>query len=475
MKKTLSLLLCLVFLLLSLGAVAETAAAHPLPPKGPVRPDASDTAPTAQGVPELHSDRTEAYIGESFYLSWYEPEASWCVLYLSVNGGEFVSLGYVDNVNNGYEQSFKEIGLYTYCLMTVAEGQEWQQSNFVDVNVTADEDTVCEQLKARGMNNTWNLLFMVYRTVKVGGYERSFTAAQISAIKYQASRMKYTLEGLSDGRMKVGSVDLIVVDEPVTSVTNVGYELPGLSYGPGKDVDFNYIFDHKDISLVAVFAPLLDMDGKSDWLGLGGGFLTYKGHKIYTVILSEIYTDTGTWSFDGKSYPIAPSACGCVHEMLHAVETNSGANGWSGFEALHDFDKSGYDNTYENGNYPWYRDLMRNTIKNGNQGFYKQSFYVSHYGVSAKMAKGFHTDYDGVMRYYINGIPYVIDVIIPANTKKIGSGAFAGISGKSVYIPASVKSIADDAFGKGITVYGYTGSAAETWAKAKGYTFIQLK
>ena len=195
------------------------------------------------------------------------------------------------------------------------------------------------------MNNTWNLLFLVYRNVSIGSYQKSFSDAQISAIRRYVSNIKYTIEGLSEGRMKVGTVDLLIIDEPVTSASGTGWSPPPLVYGQGKDIDFYYILDHKDITLAAVFVPILGLNGGGDWLGLGGTFTQVGGKRLYTIIINEIYTDSSTWTIDGKSY--YTSAAAIVHEMLHAVETNSKDNGWTKFEALHDYEQNGYPNTYE--------------------------------------------------------------------------------------------------------------------------------
>ncbi len=69
---------------------------------------------------------------------------------------------------------------------------------------------------------------------------------------------------------------------------------------------------------------------------------------------------------------------------------------------------------------------------------------------------------------------YAADLILPASLTAIDSEAFAGGTFSSVYIPASVTSIAPDAFGdrQGLTIFGAPGSYAETYAAAHGFTFI---
>ena len=77
-------------------------------------------------------------------------------------------------------------------------------------------------------------------------------------------------------------------------------------------------------------------------------------------------------------------------------------------------------------------------------------------------------------------------VTIPDSVTSIGYCAFFGCTSlKSVTIPNSVTSIGNYAFGygemydrkfkiDGFTIYGYSGTAAETYANDKGFTFIAL-
>ena len=71
--------------------------------------------------------------------------------------------------------------------------------------------------------------------------------------------------------------------------------------------------------------------------------------------------------------------------------------------------------------------------------------------------------------------PLAIDIKLPDTLTEIKSEAFAGDSFDSVYIPASVTVIASDAFSgmSGLTIYGVSGSEAETFAQGK-YEFIAV-
>ena len=440
-------------------------------PEAPRVFDAAGATLHSAADPSIYSNTTEVGIGETYYLSWNEPDVDYCVLYKEYNSEGFVSLGYVDKTINNYACQESEIGSYTYVIMTLKNGEEWKQSNYLTVTVSADEETTCAFLRNKGMTNAWNLLFMVYRTVSIGNYNKSFSDAQISSIKKIASEMKYTLEGLSDGRMKIGTVDIMIVDEPVTSASQWYNEYggpPALTYGKSGDVDFTYIMDHKDITLVCVVAPLLGMNGGYGWLGLGGTAIKVGAQDLYTVIVNDIDTSSARTACEGKNY--LNSASAFVHEILHCVETNSRSIGWNKFQALH----SGDENGYGNGTYRWYHLLMTDTMDNGNKGFLKQSYYVRHYPVSGNMRNGLHKDYDGVYRYYINGLPHIIDLFLPASTKTINAEAFQYISAKSVLIPETVKDIGANAFNPGTVIYGKGGSYAENWANQNGYTFIRI-
>lgn len=69
-------------------------------------------------------------------------------------------------------------------------------------------------------------------------------------------------------------------------------------------------------------------------------------------------------------------------------------------------------------------------------------------------------------------------VKLPDQTETIGSRAFADCPNLAfIYIPAGVQFIDPSAFGDigALTVYGKTGSAAESFAEAHGYTFIAMQ
>ncbi len=75
----------------------------------------------------------------------------------------------------------------------------------------------------------------------------------------------------------------------------------------------------------------------------------------------------------------------------------------------------------------------------------------------------------------------VSGLILPANLTVIESKAFSGLpSGTVVYIPATVSSIAEDAFDPGTVIAAPPGSFARKWGTERGFevredTFFQAK
>lgn len=79
-----------------------------------------------------------------------------------------------------------------------------------------------------------------------------------------------------------------------------------------------------------------------------------------------------------------------------------------------------------------------------------------------------------------NSIPFVpLDApafFLPASLTTLEDEAFAGIAAGSIVIPKTVTSIAGNPFAGSqvTTIYGYPGSAAQTFAAAKGYNFVAI-
>lgn len=74
------------------------------------------------------------------------------------------------------------------------------------------------------------------------------------------------------------------------------------------------------------------------------------------------------------------------------------------------------------------------------------------------------------------------EIVIPGTVTAVGSYAFSGTSMTGVYIPRTVTSIGAEAFGylngtkaEGFTIYGFTGTQAETYATQNGFAFFALQ
>ena len=329
--------------------------------------------------PVIHTMTNWVKPGEETMLFWDIPGAKVCELWVQKPGDQkFQHLAYPSG-NGTLTLSFGENdqGNWLYSMMVQFEDGVWAQTNIIGIWVGKEnqEQYKIEQFKQKGMTNVWNIVFMVYRTVDIGDFHRSFTDREIDVIRRMNRELKPTIEGLSGGLMKIGTVDVLVEEKPVTSASGSGITPPPLVYGPEGDVDFTDMLNSRDVNLVAVFAPLSGLGGKSEWGGLGGTHMDHKDRWVYTVILNWVNTTDETYNILGEQYPL--DITGLVHEMLHAVEANSRDNGYSDFEGLHEHKNNGY---YYPGDdcLVWYYDLMRDILKSKKNGFHPISYYVTH-------------------------------------------------------------------------------------------------
>lgn len=363
---------------------------------------APSTARAAGRKPVLRSDRSELYTGEAVILRWKEPDAQEMSLWRRREDTKYELVGGVSNVSDGFSVRLSEPGQWYFSLMA-RYGGEWQQSDEVGIRaLCGDEDEACRYLSQKGMSNTWNLLFLIYENADINGFRKSFSPKEIAEIKRYAATIKYTMEGVTQKRMLVGTVDVLQVSEPIRSASaNPEGPYRTLRFGPGGDVNFDYLLDHKDINYVIVYAPLAGLRGTDGWMGLSPFIIGSGDTACGALVINAVDLKRTYYTMDGKTY--SEEIAIIVHELLHGVEYYSSLNGWNRFEPLHNVEENGY--RFEHGNYLWYRDLTANRLKNGHSGFRKDSFYVPHRRISEDQAGGWHYDSDKEWRYYVNGLP----------------------------------------------------------------------
>ena len=232
-------------------------------------------------------------------------------------------------------------------------------------------DIYLEEMKH---DNQWNVLALIYKNVKTSNFQNSFSDADIKEMQSVIASFPDTMQRLSDQRVRFGALDIKVIEEPVRSISGVD---ANLTYGPGNDIDFDKFLAGKDYDLVMVFAPIADAPGNGNWYGAGGTGYWFNGKFILEIIVSDTMPNKRYWKDEnGAFYPLAPAVL--VHEMLHAVETNSRRMGITDFELLHDGAKNGYTEKHDEW-YRWYRDLMTDRIKTGKRGFQPDAFNVPHF------------------------------------------------------------------------------------------------
>ena len=223
-------------------------------------------------------------------------------------------------------------------------------------------------------DNQWDVLVLIYKDVETENFSNSFTNEDLVDIHTVVEKLPDTMNKLSRGRMQIRSLDIFVIEEPVTSVSDTQWG--NLTYGKNGDINFNTYLDAYDYNQIVVFAPLNGYPAKYSWYGLGGTHYRYNKKNIYYCIISDtLYAGEDGVNVYGDTYDIRINTL--THEMLHCVETNSRRNGWSGFEELHNGEENNYDSAGI-GWLDWQIDLMRDTIKTGNLGFRPESFLVSH-------------------------------------------------------------------------------------------------
>ena len=340
-----------------------------------VTPQGGKKATTA-GDPVIYSNKTSVRAGEHFALSWYEYRADGdMTLWKRMENTDYEFVAYVPKHSDGYDITLDQNGTWYFSLMASIDGQAHQSDEFCVLVGASQEEADLRLAQEKGMNNTWNMLFLIYENVNIGNFRESFSANDIARIEMYARDIKYTMEGITAGRMQIGTVETIRISTPITSASSgLGSDCRALTYGPGGDVNFDDLLENRDVNAVAVFAPIGGLPGTGGWLGLAPFKAGKEDTECYVLIINDVDLNVTYYNMEGISYMEESTAL--VHELLHCVEQNSRDNGWEQFEALHDVEENGY--RFEHGNLLWYKDLTRNQLKNGHKGFKRISFYVKH-------------------------------------------------------------------------------------------------
>ncbi len=416
--------------------------------------------------PIIYADKTEVGLNEYFTISWDEPDADVVSLFIMRDDDTEFECVYSGACSYSYRTTLEGSLRITFCAM-VLYGDVWEQSNMLDVCIGGSTAGI---LRNRGYDSTWNILVLIFPEVDTGTFKASWDENYVARIKSDINELPHTLNGLSKGKMTVGRMSIHTIDEVLTSVSGAQNDL---TYGEDGDVNFNYLFDHLDVQLVIVYAPLGDIS--KNWAGLGGSWIAYNGNKYLNIILNCVYEKQTTWTNNGQSYRVA--VCLPLHEVLHSVETNSRQNGWTGFVGLHDNLTCGYDSDPDYDYIKWYADLMADEIQTGDPGFREESYLVKHKRISEDMRSGVHMDSDGRIRLYSNGLPDLNTLITqyegkwypvqkgelikyekmlctPKRLAHIEANAFRGVDVQWVELNASLVSVGNNAFAECLNLVG---------------------
>ena len=241
----------------------------------------------------------------------------------------------------------------------------------------SDEDVAIRLREEKGMNNTWNLLFIVCERADIGSFHKSFSRREMDEIRYYSQEIKRTLEGITEGWMHVGTVDYVEIHEPITSVSvNKKGPYRRLSYGTSGDLNFDYLLKDTDYTQIIIYAPLTSLEGTEGWWGYGGMEYWYQGEQYMTLQINAVDLKRSREELKGVSYPGELGVL--VHEIFHSVEQFSYQNGWRGY-ALQDRDKERQEHGYQQDDIIWKHDLATNQLRDGCRGFSRISYYVKHH------------------------------------------------------------------------------------------------
>ena len=332
--------------------------------------------PSAEGITLIYSNKVAVETGERFALSWDEKHTDGTVgLWKRWENNDYEYVAEVPASTDGYVVSLDKTGTWYFALTTLYNGNHRESDEFSVLVGASPEDGKIRLMEEQGKNNVWNILFVIYEEVNMDGFRKSFLPREIARIENYARYLPYTVSGITDGRMEIGTVETVRISEPITSVSGWTQEgLRVLTFGPGKDVNLDGLLEGRDVNIVAVWAPLAQLAGTENWVGVAPFYIGKYNSSCYALIVNALEGEVETYYEDG-GFRYIEGYNTLIHEMLHCVEANSWRNGWTGYEPVHSLTQNGYDGKLE---YLWFRDLTRDRLKNGKSGFHRESFYVKH-------------------------------------------------------------------------------------------------
>lgn len=220
--------------------------------------------------------------------------------------------------------------------------------------------------------NNWNFaVFMINNTELNIGAEKvseKLSLPQSNAIKNAFVSFKQTLEDFSYNNMDV-NYDIISIDEPLKTISyddETGYYI---STEDCQGLIDKFVYGDKQYDHIFIVANIGDKIKTSEieWIGLGG--MLYDNIGFSNIRISN----ESMKLYMNSYYNYFPEEI-IIHEFLHTLERNSGRFDYETI-ALHDFADYGYKNESRYGLKKWYRDYIRNNIKNTENGIRKEVYY----------------------------------------------------------------------------------------------------
>ena len=218
-------------------------------------------------------------------------------------------------------------------------------------------------------DNEWNFACFIIQatdvTVSKNGQNEniklSMTQTDISNTRSNVERFKKTCEELSQNNMEV-QYDIIHINETLTSLS---YDEDNGYFVAPKNVKqfIDTYLEREEYDHIFVIFKLEDeqIEGESDWLGLGG--MEYNGLG-FSNIKVPVSANNRTYTYN-PIYNTFPEEV-FLHEFLHTLERNNSAYGF-GEIALHDYNLYGYREDSLEGLKEWYKDYMQSNVSYQNE------------------------------------------------------------------------------------------------------------